>query len=230
MAKKLTGITFDFDATFYNYPRMVAGLIHKYGWHTKLIYDMTKARKGIRKECPIENFRERQVQVMAKKWHKSEDWTRAKLDRVVYNGFNSDFDKVKPVRGVFEMLDMVVANKIPMCVVSDYPPHDKLQKMGFMKYPWKTIINGEDIGVLKPHPKGLLTAMGAMGSAPETTLHVGDSLKFDIRGANELGMYSAWLQWWWKRPKPGIVPDYTFRNFYELQDIFVREFGLKRKM
>ncbi len=227
--KELTGITFDFDATFYNYPKMVLRLIHRFGPNTKLIYDLTKARREMRKEGHIENFKERQVQVMAEKWGKSEDWTSKKLDRVVYEGWNSAFDNIKPERGVFEMLDMVVANKIPMCVISDYPPDDKMQKMGLMKYPWKMVLNGEDIGLLKPHPKGLQMAMEAMNSRPETTLHVGDSLRYDIRGANELGMYSAWLKWWWKRPRDDIQPDYTFKNFYQLMDILEKEFGLKRK-
>ena len=228
MVKKLSGITFDFDATFYNYPRMVTKLIHRFGPHTKLIYDLTKERKKLRDEGRLENFRERQVQVMAKRWKKTPEWTRNHIDKVVYNGFNSSFDKIKPLKNSFEMLDMVVANGIPICVVSDYPPHDKMKKMGFMKYPWAAIINGEDIGELKPSPAGLQAAMKAMGTKPEETLHVGDSVGFDIRGAKNAGMMSAWLKWWWKRNKYDIQPDYTFTNFQELMDILEKEFGLKR--
>jgi HAD superfamily hydrolase (TIGR01549 family) len=229
MVKKLSGMTFDFDATFYNYPRMVAKLFHRYGPHTKLIYDLTKERKKLRSEGKIENFRERQVEVMAKRWKKTPEWTRNHIDRVVYNGFNSSFDRIKPLKNSFEMLDMVVANGIPVCVVSDYPPHDKMTKMGFMRYQWAAVINGEDIGQLKPHPAGLQAAMAKMGTKPEETLHVGDSVGFDVRGAKNAGMMSAWLKWWWRRNKYDIQPDYTFSNFNELMDILEKEFGLVRK-
>jgi putative hydrolase of the HAD superfamily len=228
MIKKLAGITFDFDATFYSYPRMVSGLLHRFGPHVKLIYDLTDVRSKMRNEGKIENFRERQVELMAKRWKKSPEWTRKKLDKVVYNGWNSAFDRVKPLKNVFNMLDMVVANDIPICVVSDYPPHDKLEKMGFMKYPWVLILNGEDLGLLKPDPTGLNLAMEKMGTKPEETLHVGDSLRYDIQGAKNAGMMNAWLKRPWKKNKHNIQPDYTFTNFAQLMDILENEFGLKR--
>ena len=228
MVKKLSGITFDYDATFYNYPRMVGRLVHRFGPHTKLIYDMTKERKKLRSEGHLENFRERQVEVMAKRWDKDIEWTRKHIDKVVYDGFNSSFDNIKPLKNVFNMLDMVVANNIPICVVSDYPPHDKMKKMGFMKYEWVAIINGEDVGQLKPHPAGLQQAMKKMGTKPEETLHVGDSMGFDIKGAKNAGMMNAWLKWWWKKNKYDFEADYTFTNFEEFMVLLETEFGLKR--
>jgi len=228
MTKKLSGMTFDFDATFYNYPRMVVRLIHRFGPHVKLIRDLTEERAKLRKEGRIENFRERQTEAMAERWGKPLDWTQRKLDRVVYDGWNAAFDNVKPLKNVFEMLDMVVANNIPIAVVSDYPAHDKMKKMGFMKYPWKLVLNGEDIGLLKPDPAGLNMAMEKMGTRPEETLHVGDSLRYDIQGAKNAGMMNAWLKWWWKKNKYGIEPDYTFTSFDQLMDILEREFGLER--
>jgi len=227
--KRLDAITFDFDATFYNYPRMVIGLLHRFGPHTKLIYDLTKVRAELRKEGYIEDFPQRQVEAMAKRWGKSEDYTKKKLDRVVYQGWNSAFDKVKPDKGVFEMLDMVVANDIPISVVSDYPPKDKMEKMGFLRFPWVRIINCEDIGLLKPDPTGFKVAMKAMGSKPGNTLHVGDSLRYDIKGANDLGMTSVWFKRWWRRGNGTIVPDITFSNYHQFMDILEKDFGLKRK-
>lgn len=227
--KKLSGITFDFDATFYNYPKMVMKLVHRYGIYTKLISDLTKARAKIRKEGYVEDFRERQAEVMAEKWGKPVDWSRNRLERIVYKGWNSHFDRIKPIKRSFEMLDMVIANDIPITIVSDYPPEDKMQKMGFMDYPWKLVLNCETIGLLKPHPKGYHMAMEAMGTIPEETLHVGDSLRYDIQGANKLGMMSAWKKWWWRKKRTGIEPDYTFSNFKQFMDILEKEFGLVKK-
>ena len=228
LTKKLSGVTFDFDATFYNYPRMVLGLLHRFGPHVKLIRDLTDERAKLRKLGRIENFRERQTEAMAKRWGKPLEWTEKRLDKVVYSGWNSAFDKVVPADGVFETLDMCVANGLPIAVVSDYPPRDKMEKMGFMKYPWSIVLNCEDIGLLKPDPAGLNLAMEKMGTKPSETLHIGDSLSYDIQGAKNAGMMSAWLKWWWKRPKPGIVPDYTVAGFNQFMDILEKDFGLKR--
>jgi FMN phosphatase YigB (HAD superfamily) len=71
-------------------------------------------------------------------------------------------------------------------------------------------------------------AMERMGTRPAETLHVGDSLRYDVMGAKNAGMMSAWYKWWWKRPKGGIVPDYTVRSFGELMLLFESEFGLRR--
>jgi len=226
--RKLAGVTFDFDATFYNYPRMVLGLLHRFGPHVKLIHDLTDERAKLRKLGKIENFHKVQTEAMAKRWDRPVEWTEAKLDRVVYSGWNSAFDKVKPAAGVFEVLDMCVANGLPIAVVSDYPPRDKMQKMGFMKYPWSLVLNCEDIGLLKPDPAGLVMAMERMGTKPSETMHVGDSLRYDIQGAKNAGMMNAWLKWPWKRAKKGISPDYTVKSFGQLMAIFEKDFGLKR--
>jgi putative hydrolase of the HAD superfamily len=228
MVKKLSGVTFDFDATFYNYPRMVMGLLHRFGPHVKLIRDLTDERAKLRRLGRIENFRAVQTEAMAKRWGKPVDWTEAKLERVVYSGWNSAFDKVKPCAGVFEALDMCVANGLPMAVVSDYPPRDKMEKMGFMRYPWVLVLNCEDIGLLKPDPAGLRMALERMGTKPSETLHLGDSLKYDVQGAKNAGMMSAWFKWWWKRPKPSIQPDFTVKSFEGYMDLLEKEFGLSR--
>ncbi len=39
-----------------------------------------------------------------------------------------------------------------------------------------TIVGGEDVAALKPAPDGLLEAMSRLGTTPETTLYVGDSV------------------------------------------------------
>ena len=101
--------------------------------------------------------------------------------------------------------------------------------MGFMRYPWVRIVNCEDIGLLKPDPKGFNMAMKAMDSRPQNTLHVGDSLRYDIKGANDNGMMSAWIKRWWRKKSQTIVPDYVFTNYHSFQEILVKEFGLKKK-
>ncbi|KAA3619609.1 MAG: HAD family hydrolase [Calditrichaeota bacterium] len=56
-----------------------------------------------------------------------------------------------------------------------------------------SLIFSDQHGQTKPAPALFEKAMSELGVTPEETLHVGD-LKFtDIRGANQVGCYSAWV-------------------------------------
>ncbi len=48
-------------------------------------------------------------------------------------------------------------------------------------------VSGE-LGVEKPDPRIFLRACKSLGSAPEATLHIGDSLEADVRGAQAAGL------------------------------------------
>jgi putative hydrolase of the HAD superfamily len=76
----------------------------------------------------------------------------------------------------------------------------------------------EEVGVEKPDPAMFQTALHALGIQPEDygrVVMVGNHLAKDIRGANELGLISVWLDWAPRRPKIPAeqveVPRYTIR-------------------
>ncbi len=50
----------------------------------------------------------------------------------------------------------------------------------------------ESVGVRKPRPEIFRHALEALGVEPEETVHVGDNLDADIRGASLLGMRPIW--------------------------------------
>lgn len=58
--------------------------------------------------------------------------------------------------------------------------------------PFDTFAISAIVGVEKPHPRIFETALAALGVAPESTLHVGDSRRDDVEGAQGAGM-QAWL-------------------------------------
>jgi putative hydrolase of the HAD superfamily len=53
------------------------------------------------------------------------------------------------------------------------------------------IFDSHDVGVDKPDPRIFHVALERLGTAPERTLHVGDTVHADIRGAQATGMPSA---------------------------------------
>lgn len=62
----------------------------------------------------------------------------------------------------------------------------------------------ELVGVEKPDPRIFRYALDQLGIPPASynrVLMVGNNLSRDIKGANELGMISVWLDWAPRRPK-----------------------------
>ena len=55
------------------------------------------------------------------------------------------------------------------------------------------VLVSDAIGYRKPRPEIFTAALSALGTAPEETLHVGDSLRADVAGAAALGIRTAWI-------------------------------------
>lgn len=51
----------------------------------------------------------------------------------------------------------------------------------------------ESVGVRKPRPEIFRHVLEVLGTAPEETVHVGDNLDADVRGATEVGMRTIWI-------------------------------------
>jgi HAD superfamily hydrolase (TIGR01509 family) len=84
----------------------------------------------------------------------------------------------------------------------------------------------EEVGVEKPHPAMFVHALEKLAVRPSDygrTVMVGNYLERDIKGANDLGMISVWLDWAPRRPKtpadPSEVPDHVIHLPLELLDV-----------
>ncbi|GAB4536171.1 MAG: hypothetical protein Kow0063_21300 [Anaerolineae bacterium] len=81
----------------------------------------------------------------------------------------------------------------------------------------------EQVGVEKPDARMFIHALEQLGIARQDygrTVMVGNYLERDIKGANQVGMISVWLDWAPRRPKvpagPLEVPCYTIKTPLEL--------------
>lgn len=70
-------------------------------------------------------------------------------------------------------------------VLSDYPATAKLAAMGLAA---DHVIAARDVGMLKPHPKGLQSMMSAAGVAARQTLLIGDRAERDGRAGERAGV------------------------------------------
>lgn len=84
----------------------------------------------------------------------------------------------------------------------------------------------EEVGVEKPDPRMFVYALEQLGIKPHDyhrTIMVGNHLSRDIKGANQLGMISIWLDWAPRREKVPAdateIPRYTIKKPLELLEI-----------
>lgn len=87
----------------------------------------------------------------------------------------------------------------------------------------------EELGVHKPHPRMFQHALEQLGIAPSDygrVVMMGNYLERDIKGANQLGLISVWLDWAPRRPKVPAdatqVPQHVVRSPMELLQVLDR--------
>jgi putative hydrolase of the HAD superfamily len=62
-----------------------------------------------------------------------------------------------------------------------------------LRWLFDAVIVSDAVGYRKPRAEIFRATLGALGTAPAETLHVGDSLSADVAGAAALGLRTAWL-------------------------------------
>ena len=62
-----------------------------------------------------------------------------------------------------------------------------------LRHYFSEILISASVGVRKPHPQIFNQVLSGLGVAPEETAMVGDTLKADVLGANQMGIQSVWI-------------------------------------
>lgn len=88
--------------------------------------------------------------------------------------------------GLDKLFDDLRASGRKIGVLSDFPARDKLAALGLSA---DVIVSATDaeVGLGKPHPRGLQHAMALAGAAPEQTLLIGDRWERDGLAAQRAG-------------------------------------------
>jgi len=84
--------------------------------------------------------------------------------------------------GLAACLSAAARSGVKLAVLSDYPAEAKLRAMGLLEvFDVVRCAQSPEIGVFKPHPRGLEVTMQLMGVVPSECLYVGD--RADVDGA-----------------------------------------------
>ena len=99
----------------------------------------------------------------------------------------------------------------------------RLQAHGLMKY-IDFVYSSEEMGRSKPAPDLFLSALGAVGCAPEEACMVGDRIDNDIRPAKKLGMMTVRLRQGFFRNRAAEcdfdIPDADINSIGDLPAVF----------
>jgi putative hydrolase of the HAD superfamily len=201
-------VGFDLDGTLYPNYRLNIRLTPFMLRELPLFIALGKAREVLhgKKGPPLrfssgdggEEFYNFQARLMAPLLKADPAAVREKIERLIYRGWEPLFKNIAPFSGVRECLADIRAGGRKLGVLSDFPPEKKLENMGLGGL-WDAVLCSELTGSLKPAALPFIELARRLGCPPERILYVGNSRRYDIRGAKGAGMKTALISWPFKR-------------------------------
>lgn len=85
------------------------------------------------------------------------------------------------------------SSKLPIYIVSNIDRADIIQALAFHDLKPSGIFTSEDAKSYKPRKELFELALSTTGHGSDEVVHIGDSLSSDIKGANEVGIQTVWI-------------------------------------
>ena len=196
MRADIDAIAFDIDGTLYSnwsfYRRLLPFLLG----HARLLSAFGEARRDVRlwqKDNPgavHEDFFGWQAELTARRLGADPEETRARIDRLIYEGWKPLFARVRPYAHTAETFRRCRAAGLKIGMLSDFLPEQKGDIWGLAGLS-DVVVGSEEIGALKPSPVPFQVLAGKLGVACERILYVGNSVRSDVEGARAVGMKTA---------------------------------------
>src|SRR5580658_1111173 len=117
----------------------------------------------------------------------------------------------------WSVLDRLRAQGYPLGVISNH--HDGLLdvlKFHSLDQVFESVTYSQEVGAEKPSSAVFERALKRAGCPPDEALHVGDSLRADVEGAQACGLSAVWLN---RDGRPGLTTAPTIRTLNELVPI-----------
>lgn len=195
---------FDLDDTLYNYKE-----INKLAERELCEYTCTLLKISEQKFCEAFEYGRKATK-------EGLDDCAAQHNRMLYCQKTLEYLKIKPTLYALEMYDIywdtmlenMVLNegvielfellkerglKIGICTdLTAHIQHRKIRKLGIDKY-IDCIVSSEEVGREKPDPRMFNLCLMKLNVQPEEVIYIGDNLKKDIIGAQNVGIESFWL-------------------------------------
>jgi HAD superfamily hydrolase (TIGR01549 family) len=134
-------------------------------------------------------------------------------------GLYNRFFRIEFVSGVKELLK-ALSGKYKLAIVSNAITNVSrlaLQKLDLAKY-FGYIVLSRDLGVRTPDPEIFFYALRSMWVKGSESVHVGDSLEYDVQGGKNAGMKTVWIKG--DEEVMNIHPDFVISKVTELSSLF----------
>lgn len=122
-----------------------------------------------------------------------EDAIRVGTERLM----RATLDEAAPLPGAVATVRALAAMGVPLGIVSSAVYHPflewSLERFG-LRDAFGDVTTSASAGFYKSRPELFWHASRALGAAPERSVHVGDSYRFDVAGARRAGMGTVWLR------------------------------------
>ena len=84
---------------------------------------------------------------------------------------------------------------------------------------FEVMIFSDETGIYKPDPSVFQLALKKLKVRPENTIHVGDLLLTDVKGAQDCQITSIWINDNKQTPHSEIIPAFEIHDLYEVVNI-----------
>ena len=180
--------------------------------------ELIKATKPIRFEAMGEISRRQFDRNLFERLGITYDMSDDELD----NEFCKNYFDPIAVLDALEMLETVKQLGIRTGVVSNSVLGGKaisyvLEQVGLLKH-LDFVMSSTDYGFRKPHPQIFTTALAKLGTDPQETWFIGDSISMDIVGAESVGMTAFWYNPS-REPTKGVTPKNEISSWKEFIQI-----------
>jgi FMN hydrolase / 5-amino-6-(5-phospho-D-ribitylamino)uracil phosphatase len=92
-----------------------------------------------------------------------------------------------------------------------------IRRIGLDRY-FSFAINAEHLPRAKPHPEPFLEALQRAGCTASQSIHIGDDIDADMRGAQRVGMHTVWVNATGESWPDNSPPTKQIRHLHELPD------------
>jgi len=232
-ARQITAISFDGDATLWDFERVMRHslsiTLEELRRHVRggavaefTVDTMIDIRNAVANELKGRTVNLEEVRLQAFK--RTLEFVGCATDSLAANlnalYLKHRFEDIELYPDVIDVLDFL-ASRFTLGLISNgngYPERCGLPDR------FSFVVFSQDVGVEKPNPAIFATACSKAGCTPAELLHVGDSLKTDVAGANSFGAVSVWLNRNCIENSTDIKPDYEIQSLTDLVGI-VRKHG-----
>lgn len=223
MLENISVIAFDIDGTLYPSYRLYIKIIPYFLRNLSFFRHYNRVRKILHRTAPLPDFFEYQARLLAEETGCSVDEAKKNIKEIVYDGLKPYLERTKPFSHVRETIKAFKDAGYKIAILSDFPPEQKGSLWNILEY-CDLVLGSESIGALKPskYPFGILAR--AIGVNESDILYVGNSVKYDIMGAGNAGMKTAYKLPFWRTflHRPLKIADINFSNYRQLKDIVLK--------